>query len=159
MSHSDQPLRDSNVEFRQLVEQIREAREDFDQMFDLTGYLVCVADMDGHLQRINASFARHVDFSQAELIRTPLLDFIHPDDQKRDPKQAIALGESAVELSNYKDARSLDILAMAYASEGRFGQAVTTAQKAMSLASDANADRYVKAIEQRLELYKQGKSY
>jgi PAS domain S-box-containing protein len=83
MSHSEQPLRDSNVEFRQLVEQIREAREDFDQMFDLTGYLVCVADMDGHLQRINASFARHVDFSEAELLRNPLLDFIHPDDRKR----------------------------------------------------------------------------
>jgi tetratricopeptide (TPR) repeat protein len=83
----------------------------------------------------------------------------HPDDQKRDPKQAIALGEYAVKLSNYKNTRFLDILAMAYASEGRFGQAVTTAKKALSLASAANADKIVKAIERRLELYKQGKPY
>jgi tetratricopeptide (TPR) repeat protein len=83
----------------------------------------------------------------------------HPDDQKRDPKQAIALGEYAVKSSNYKNTRFLDILAMAYASEGRFDQAVATAQKALSLASAANADKIVKAIERRLELYKQGKPY
>ncbi len=107
-------------------------------------------------------------FQQAQRIRGDRPDVLssiafilatHPDDRKRDTKQAIDLGEYAVELSNYKDARSLDILAMAYASEGRFGQAVTTAQKAISLASAANADRHVKTIERRLELYKQGKPY
>lgn len=83
----------------------------------------------------------------------------HPDDRKRDPKQAIALGEYAAKLSNYKNPRFLDVLAMAYASEGRFDQAVETAQKAVSLASAVNADRHVKVIERRLELYKQGKPY
>jgi len=61
----------------------KEAQEKLDEMFDLTGYLVCVADMNGHLQRINQSFARHVDFSKAELLKSPLLNFIHPDDQER----------------------------------------------------------------------------
>ena len=83
----------------------------------------------------------------------------HPDAQKRDPKQAIALGEHAVKLTNYKNVRILDVLAMAYASEGRFDQAVTTAQKALSLASAANAVKLAKVIERRLELYKQGKPY
>ena len=83
----------------------------------------------------------------------------HPEGQKRNPKQAIVLGEHAVELSNHKNARFFDILAMAYASEGRFDQAVTTAQKALSLTSAVDADKPDKAIEQRLELYKQGKPY
>ncbi|NQV32814.1 MAG: PAS domain-containing protein [Phycisphaeraceae bacterium] len=61
----------------------KETQENLDQVFDLTGYVVCVIDMDGHLRRINQSFARHVGFSEAELLQNPLLDFIHPDDQAR----------------------------------------------------------------------------
>ena len=104
--------------------------------------------------------AQRIKGDSAEVLST--IAFIlatNPDGQRRDSAQAIALGERAVELSNNEDVRSLDILAMAYASGGRFDQAVTATQKAMSLASAANADRYVKMLERRLELYKQGKPY
>lgn len=86
MSQDERPLRDNEAQFRPSVEQIaayREAQENLDQVFDLCGYLVCVADMRGHPQRINSSFARHVGYSEEELLSSPLLDFIHPEDRAR----------------------------------------------------------------------------
>ena len=83
----------------------------------------------------------------------------HPDAQKRVPGQAVALAEQAVASGDQANIRFLNILAIAYAVDGRFDQAVTTTQKALALAAAAKAETQVKAIQQRLELYKQHKPY
>jgi tetratricopeptide (TPR) repeat protein len=75
----------------------------------------------------------------------------------RDTNEAIRLATRACELTNYKDAAFLDTLATAYASAARFGEAVDTAKKALSLTNTANQPQLKDAIGQHLSLYTQGK--
>ena len=109
----------------------------------------------GHLRQVRRIKG---DWPEAMVVIASILA-THPDARNRDPKQAIALAEYAVKSSNYKNVGFLDILAMAYASDGRFDQAVITAQKALPLAFAASANRKAMMIKRRMELYKQGKPY
>ena len=80
----------------------------------------------------------------------------------RNPVQAIALAKHACELTEYKDAYTLDTLAAAYAAAGRFDEAVTTAQEAINIAKnskDSEQKKIISEIQKRLELFKKGQPY
>jgi len=83
----------------------------------------------------------------------------HPDPEVRNAGQAIEFAERACELTGHKEAAILDTLAAAYAEAGRFGQAVTTARAAITLAEKAQAKELAEAIGKRLELYRQERPY
>jgi tetratricopeptide (TPR) repeat protein len=76
----------------------------------------------------------------------------------RDGTNALLLARKANKLSGGIQPMVLDILAMAYAETGDFTNAVTCAQNAVELASQANL-KSTEAIRQRLELYKHGQPW
>jgi tetratricopeptide (TPR) repeat protein len=76
-----------------------------------------------------------------------------------DPVRAVTLAEQACQLTNNQMPPYLDTLAAAYASAGRFDDAVATAQKAIELARAANQTQAVKEIAGRLELYRSRHAY
>jgi len=80
------------------------------------------------------------------------------DENLRDGSRAVELAERACELGGYSNGGLLDTLAAAYASAGRFNDAVSTAKKALSLVESSNAE-LAGQIKDRLELYKQSKAY
>jgi PAS domain S-box-containing protein len=53
----------------------------FLRFFDLSLDLFCIADLEGHFLRVNPNFSKVLGYSEAELLSTPFLDFIHPDDR------------------------------------------------------------------------------
>lgn len=73
------------------------------------------------------------------------------DERVRNPSGAVRLAERASALTHGKDAFVLDVLAIAYASHGRFDRAVETAEAALAVAAN-RAD--AAAIGARLELFK-----
>jgi tetratricopeptide (TPR) repeat protein len=77
----------------------------------------------------------------------------------RDAGEAVRLAERAAELTGRRDASVLDTLAAAYASAGRFDQAVATARAAVGRAVASKALDLAAQIRQRLALYQQGKAY
>jgi len=79
---------------------------------------------------------------------------IHSDAKVRDANEAVGFAERAAELTGEKDASILDTLAAAYAAAGRFDRAVTTARKAIELASAAGAAEHVEYLRKQLEIYK-----
>jgi Flp pilus assembly protein TadD len=83
----------------------------------------------------------------------------NPRLKDRDTSEAIRLASRACELTNYKEPSYLGTLAVAYASAGRFAEAINTADKALSLAEAANQPQIKKIIQYHLSLYKQGKAY
>jgi Flp pilus assembly protein TadD len=75
------------------------------------------------------------------------------------PVRAVTLAQRACELGSDRDPACLDTLGAAYASAGRFNDAIATAQKALELARAANQPQLVEGIATRLEIYRRGHAY
>ena len=90
-----------------------------------------------------------------------------PEDRIRNGRQAVADATQAGELAQWKDARSLDALAAAYAETGDFASAIKWKEKANELHKDSVAQpdvalqdkQFVQMLEGPLELYRQGQPY
>lgn len=82
-----------------------------------------------------------------------------PDPAERKPKQALTYAEVAVELTRRAGAPSLDVLAAAYAADGQFDKAVTTAEEALAIAQGSPGRNLAKAIAMRLDYYRQSKPF
>lgn len=53
----------------------------FENFFELSIDLLCIANIDGYLLRVNPSFQRILGWSNEELLSRPFIEFVHPDDQ------------------------------------------------------------------------------
>jgi len=71
----------------------------------------------------------------------------------------VALAERASELTGQGHAQTLDTLAVAYASAGRFADAISTAHRGVKRAQLAGNESLAKEIEERLALYALGEAY
>jgi hypothetical protein len=76
-----------------------------------------------------------------------------------DSAAAVRLAESACESAGYDWPEYLNTLAAAYASAGRFDEAIATAEKAARIARESGEIRLPEQIEQRLSLYRQQQPY
>jgi len=67
--------------------------EDFEFFFDHSLDLLCVAGFDGFFKFLNPAWETTLGFSIQELLSTPFLDFVHPDDRARTLAEAAKLPE------------------------------------------------------------------
>jgi Flp pilus assembly protein TadD len=77
--------------------------------------------------------------------------------QLRDPNEAIRLARRGCELTKYQEAGILDTLAAAYASAGRFNEAVYYSEIALKLAENIPGKDLFEIIQKNLFLYQQNK--
>ena len=82
-----------------------------------------------------------------------------PDARLRQPEEAVRLAERAATLTNRRDVLVLDALAAAYASAGRFADAVASEQSALDLVEAAGATAAAAPIRSRLERYRRKKPF
>jgi tetratricopeptide (TPR) repeat protein len=81
------------------------------------------------------------------------------DSAVRNGTEAVNLAERACKLSDYKAPVLVGTLAAAYAEAGRFGDAVTAAEKARELAAAAGQKETADRNGELLELYRAGRAY
>ncbi len=82
-----------------------------------------------------------------------------PPAQGGDAGEALSLAQRACALTGNRVAADLDTLAIAYAAQGRFSEAIPTAQQALDLARTAGLTQFASQIETRVELYRSGRPY
>jgi PAS domain S-box-containing protein len=78
------------------------AQDELDRIFHLSSDLIAVADLAGHLKRVNPAFERTLGYSSEELRSRPYVDFVHPDDRSRTLQAAdeLAQGRDVIEFEN-----------------------------------------------------------
>jgi tetratricopeptide (TPR) repeat protein/membrane protease YdiL (CAAX protease family) len=86
--------------------------------------------------------------------RLALLRAACPDENERNPRDALALAQKAVRLGD-RGCAALEALACAHAANGQFDEAVRRQQEALGLAGAAEMD----GCQQRLDLYRARKPY
>ena len=73
-----------DVSERKPVELIAtEAQRDFDLFFNLIPDLACIVSTDGYFKKVNPAWETTLGYTQEEVLSTPMLEFIHPDDLER----------------------------------------------------------------------------
>lgn len=108
---ADRP-RDAGLLAAELTEylnyDLRRSERDLVRFFELSLDLFCIAGLDGYFRRVNANFARVLGYTTAELLNTPFMDFVHPDDRARTRAEVAQLsrGRPCVRfLNRYRDTR------------------------------------------------------
>ncbi len=59
----------------------RNTESEFLKFFSLTPDLVCIASTSGYFLRINARWKEKLGYPEHEMLSTPFLDFVHPEDR------------------------------------------------------------------------------
>ncbi len=57
--------------------------ENFESLFLESDDMICIAGKDGYLKKTNHSLSKTLGWSPEELLQTPYMDFIHPEDLNR----------------------------------------------------------------------------
>jgi PAS domain S-box-containing protein len=61
----------------------RIAENEREKFFTSSLDLLCISGMDGHFKRISPAFTDVLGFSLEEMYKTPILEFVHPDDLQK----------------------------------------------------------------------------
>jgi tetratricopeptide (TPR) repeat protein len=80
-----------------------------------------------------------------------------PEDSIRDGARAVELGEKALRISGGKIAMIYKVLAAAYAENGRFADAIQTAQRGAELATNQGNPALAAELESSIALYQSGR--
>jgi len=91
-----------NRELQDRVAEAKRAREELDTYFNLAIDLFCIAGVDGYFKKINPAWEKALGWSTQELLSTPYLDLIHPDDRASTAHEAegLAQGRSTLQFEN-----------------------------------------------------------
>jgi len=89
-------------ELTQTMMERDQAQGDLDRFFNLSVDMLCVANFDYHFTRVNPAWQTTVGYTEEQLIATPYLEFVHPDDIASTEKAAgnLTKGENILSFEN-----------------------------------------------------------
>ena len=87
------PVKNQNGEVAGVLCSVRDvslrkqAEQELERIWNFIPDFVCIASVDGRLLKVNPAWEIHFGYRQEELLSTPFLDLIHPDDREATRKQ------------------------------------------------------------------------
>jgi PAS domain S-box-containing protein len=77
----------------------RRVQQERDKFFSVTRDMLCVAGFDGYFKRVNPAWEKALGYTSGELLATPFLDFVHPDDRERTTSEMVTLAHGGEVIS------------------------------------------------------------
>ena len=114
--------------------------------------------IDAAVERLSASLERDPE-DLSFLLPLARLLAVYDDSRIRDGARALELARTACELTGYRSAPAVDVLAAALAELGRYEEAAVSALDAARLAEEAGDASFAEEARLRAELYRQGVPY
>ncbi|MBD3630773.1 PAS domain S-box protein [Cyclobacterium sp.] len=71
--------------------QRKELEEQLIRIYDAAPEIVCVAGFDGFFKKVNPSMCSLLGYSEEEILKTPIIDFTHPEDREKTQNEFAAL--------------------------------------------------------------------
>jgi PAS domain S-box-containing protein len=105
------------------------AEAERDAFFNTSLDLMCIADFNGQFRRLNPAWTATLGYSLAELIATPFVNFIHPDDRVRTIQETTALadGNETVHFENRYRTKDGDYRWLSWAARSDLDQKIILA--------------------------------
>ncbi len=88
--------------FNQMAEELEERvtlMREFQNYFDYSIDMLCIAGTDGYFKRVNPAFERILGWSVDELLARQFLDFVHPDDLAKTEREIATLAQGLPTIS------------------------------------------------------------
>ncbi|WP_188695971.1 PAS domain S-box protein [Bowmanella pacifica] len=73
--------------------ELERSQKELQSFFDVSRNLLCIANQNGYFDRVNRAFETILGYSEAELLLTPYLEFVHPDDTRATLEELQSLNE------------------------------------------------------------------
>jgi diguanylate cyclase (GGDEF)-like protein/PAS domain S-box-containing protein len=80
---------------RRQVSERQRAVADVELFFSLAVDMLCVADFEGHLERVNPAWAETLGWDTREILEQPYIDLVHPDDREATIAAATKLADGS----------------------------------------------------------------
>ncbi|MFN2593672.1 MAG: diguanylate cyclase domain-containing protein [Actinomycetota bacterium] len=81
----------------------RELDEEHTRWFEEVSDLNCVADMEGRFVRVNKAFEKTLGYSSKDLLSTPYIAYVHPNDREATSAMAKELAEGRSGVINFEN--------------------------------------------------------
>ena len=65
------------------ITESRKLEQEYNQIFQNAPDIICTVGLDGYFKKVNPAMSEILGYSQRELLTTPIVKFIHPNDQAR----------------------------------------------------------------------------
>ena len=88
-------LSEARASLEQRVAELNVARAELNRFFSLSIDLLCIADCNGRLLRVNPAWEATLGWTADELTANPYLDFVHPDDRSATSSESEALADGS----------------------------------------------------------------
>jgi PAS domain S-box-containing protein len=96
------PAHEYFVSVFDVITERKKAEEQKDRILNMSSDLICVAGTDGYFKYVNPEWERTLGYSTAEFLSKPFLDFIHPDDHRKNDEEVVKLaaGKKTIDFEN-----------------------------------------------------------
>jgi PAS domain S-box-containing protein len=114
--------------------------------------MLCIAGTDGYFKHVNRSWTRILGYSAEELMATPYLDFVHPDDRALTIAEAnkLALGFETVHFRNRYRCKNGTYRWLAWTAGGAQEDVIYAGARDISLEMEAQEEELMETL-QRLQ--------
>ncbi len=88
--------------FNQMADEMEQQvtlLKEFQNYFELSRDMLCIAGHDGFFKRVNPAFERVLGWSEEELLSRSFLEFVHPDDLEKTEDEIARLGQGLPSIS------------------------------------------------------------
>ena len=86
----------STIVMRKKAEELIRTKNELENFFQLSLDYMCIANVTGYFEKVSPEFSINLGYSEEELLSTPFISFVHPDDVETTKMEIEKLGNGAL---------------------------------------------------------------